>query len=276
MTAHKATPAAKDHSSRFDRTLRLVGAGGLDRLRRAHVMVIGCGGVGSWAAEAVARSAVGRITLIDFDTVCLRNFNRQLQAVEGTVGRQKVKVLAERLRLINPHARVDGVARPFSETTHAELMADRPDFVIDAIDHITAKCFLINYCRAGSLPFISSTGSGGRMDPTQVRVTDLGRTELDPLARAIRKILKSKYGFPRKGDFGVRAVCSLEPPMDPGPGAEQITCGSADCPNSSGAEFERCVKRSVVVGTAAFVTGAFGFACAAEAVRHIISGTKQA
>lgn len=276
MNAPDKKPGTQDHSSRFDRTLRLVGTEGLERLRRAHVMVVGCGGVGSWAAEGVARSAVGRITLVDFDTVCLRNFNRQLQALDGTVGKPKVKVLAERLRLINPHARIHAVERPFSEETHAELMKDRPDFVIDAIDHITAKCFLINYCRSNAIPFISSTGSGGRIDPTQIRVTDLGRTELDPLARAIRKILKSKYGFPRKGEFGVRAVCSLEPPMAPGPGAEQIACGSADCPNNRRGEFEHCVKRSVVVGTAAFVTGAFGFACAAEAVRHLVSAGKPA
>ncbi len=268
MTTRNAREAGNG-DNRFDRVLRLFGPEGFERLLRAHVMVIGCGGVGSWAAEGICRSAAGRLTLIDFDTVCLRNFNRQLQAVGGNVGRLKVQVLAERLRLINPHARVDAVARPFSEETHAELLADRPDFIVDAIDHITSKCFLIHYCRANGIPFITSTGSGSRVDPTQVRVMDLGRTELDPLARAVRKILKSKYHFPRKGPFGVRAVCSLEAPAVPGPAAEQITCGSADCPNRGKGEFERCVKKAVVLGTAGFVTAAFGMACAAEAVRHI-------
>jgi tRNA A37 threonylcarbamoyladenosine dehydratase len=276
MTTASDHTLNEDPGRRFDRTLRLVGKEGLARLGRSHVMVIGCGGVGSWAAEAVARSAVGRITLVDFDTVCIRNFNRQLQATDGTVGKLKVEVLAARLRLINPAARITAVPTPFSEGSHAELLKDRPDFIIDAIDHVTSKCFLINYCRANAIPFVVSTGSGGRTDPTQIRVTDLARTELDPLARAIRKILKNKYGFPRKGDFGVRAVCTLEPALPPHDDAGESDCkAGCVCPNGQ-SDFQCCVKKSVVMGTAAFVTGAFGFACAAEAVRHLVSGVKSA
>lgn len=259
----------EDPDRRFDRLLRLVGAEGLARLRRAHVMVVGCGGVGSWAAEAVTRSAFGRVTVVDFDTVCIRNFNRQLQAVEGTVGKLKVEVLAERLRLINPQARVDAVARPFSAENHAELMKDRPDFLIDAIDHITSKCFLIDYCRKNSIPFIVSSGSAGRLDPTQIRITDLGRTELDPLAKAIRKILRKKYGFPRNAKFGVPAVCSLETPLEPHDPAGESDCKSACvCPGGQ-SDFQCCAKKSVVLGTSCPVTAAFGMACAAEAVRRV-------
>jgi len=244
----------------------------MKRLRAAHVMVIGCGGVGSWAAESVARSGTGRITMIDFDTVCLSNFNRQLQAVGGAEGKYKVEVLAERLRLINPAARVDAVTRPFSEVTHAELMKERPDFVIDAIDHITSKCFLINYCRANSIPFVISTGSGGRIDPTQIRITDLGRTEMDPLARAIRQILRAKYAFPRKGLFGVRAVCSLEKPLKPQGVEGKNECkDGCVCPDAADG-FKNCINKSLVNGTASFVTAAFGMACASEAVRHIAAG----
>lgn len=261
---------------RFDRQLRLLGPEGMERLRRAHVMVVGCGGVGSWAAEGVCRAGVGRLTIVDFDFVCIRNFNRQLQALDGTVGRLKVEVLAERLRLVNPEARIDAVSSPFSAENHAALLKERPGFIIDAIDHITSKCFLIDHCRKNAIPFVVSTGSGGRLDPTMVRMTDLARTELDPLARALRKILRGKYGFPRKGDFGVRAVCSLEPsraPYDDGGGSD-CKAGCV-CPGGQ-SDFQCCVKKSVVLGTAGFVTAAFGMACAAEAVRRLAGAQEHA
>ena len=106
----------EDPERRFDRMTRLVGPAAMEKLKMSHVMVIGCGGVGSWAAETVARAGVGRITVVDFDTVCIRNFNRQLQALSGTIGKHKALLLAERLRLVNPEARVDGVANYFSDT----------------------------------------------------------------------------------------------------------------------------------------------------------------
>ncbi len=268
MTEHKL----KDPGRRFDRVIRLFGPEGADRLARAHVMIVGNGGVGSWAAEMVARSAVGRITLVDFDFVCIRNFNRQLQAVDGNVGKIKVAVLAERLRLINPLARIDAVAGALTDQTCGGMMKDRPDFVIDAIDHVTSKCFLINYCRSNGIPMIVSTGSGGRQDPTLVRVMDLGLTELDPLARAVRGILREKYGFPKKGKFKVQAVCSLEVPQKPDSSLPESDCkGGCMCPHGESG-FHSCTKKSVVLGTAGFVTGAFGMACASAAVRHIASG----
>ncbi len=264
----------EDSGRRFDRMTRLVGPEAMARLERSHVMVIGCGGVGSWAAEAVARAAVGRVTVVDFDTVCIRNFNRQLQALSGNIGKPKALLLAERLRLVNPEARIDAVVNFFSENTCAELMAERPDFVIDAIDHITSKCFLINYCRETRLPLAVSTGSAGRIDPTQIRVMDLGRTQGDPLARAVREILRQKYNFPKKGDFGVQAVCTLEPHMKPHESVQQTDCKAGClCPQGEN-EFQSCTKKSVVLGTAGFVTGAFGMACASVAVRALLSPGK--
>ena len=259
----------EDTGRRFDRVARLVGPAGLEKLRKAHVMVIGCGGVGSWAAEMIARSAVGRISLVDFDTVCIRNFNRQLQALDGDIGKPKVKLLAERFKRINPEARVDGLNEFFSETTCPALLGEKPDFVIDAIDHVTSKCFLINHCHANNIPLIVSTGSGGRIDPTQVRVTDLGITERDPLARAVRKILREKYAFPRKGKFGVQAVCTLEQDRKPHDSVEATDCKAGClCPQGENG-LHSCTKKSVVLGTAGFVTGAFGMACASAAIRHL-------
>lgn len=259
----------EDPGRRFDRMTRLVGPGAMGKLKRSHVMVIGIGGVGSWAAETVIRAAVGRVTLVDFDTVCIRNFNRQLQAVEGAIGKHKAPLLAGRLRLINPEARVEGLADRFDDKTCDSIMAGRPDFVIDAIDHITSKCFLINYCREKKIPLVVSTGSGGRLDPTQVRVADLGRTEGDPLARAVRGILRQKYNFPKKGDFGVEAVFTLELSRSPHESVELSDCKAGClCPQGEN-DFQSCTKKSVVLGTAGFVTGAFGMACASVAVRRL-------
>lgn len=261
----------EDPGRRFDRMARLVGPEAMSRLRAAHVMVIGCGGVGSWAAETVVRAAVGRVTVVDFDTVCIRNFNRQLQALSGAIGRPKAPLLAERLRLASPEARIDAVAGFFSKDTCEALMAERPDFVIDAIDHITSKCFLISYCRGKGIPLVVSTGSGGRLDPTQVRLMDLGRTEADPLARAVRDILREKYGFPRKGEFGVQAVCTLERFRKPHESEESTDCKAGClCPQGEN-EFQSCTKKNVVLGTAGFVTGAFGMACASAAVNYLIN-----
>ena len=261
----------EDPARRFDRMERLVGSAAMEALARSHVMIVGAGGVGSWAAESVMRSGVGRVTIIDFDTVCIRNFNRQLQALTGTIGRPKASLLAERLRRINPDARVDAIDDHFSEETCDAMLAEEPDFLIDAIDHITSKCFLIATCKARGIPFVVSTGSGGRLDPTRVRVGDLGTTDLDPLARALRKILREKHGFPGgKKRFGVTAVYTEEPASPPRDDVRDTSCKAGClCPQGEN-DFQSCTKKSVVHGTASFVTGALGLACAAVAVRHLI------
>lgn len=267
---HGKDRAYGDPERKFDRVARLYGDAGLARLKAAHAMVVGLGGVGSWAAEALARSGVGRLTLVDFDTVCVRNFNRQMQALDGNVGRLKAEVLAERLRLISD-AKIEVITEPLTDKNCAALLADKP-FVIDAIDHVTSKCFLISYCRANGIPMVVSTGSGGRRDPTQVRIMDLGRTELDPLARAVRKILKTKYGFPRNGKYGVSCACSLEAPQDPHVDMPHTDCkAGCMCPQGEN-PFNCCSKKNVVLGTSCFVTAAFGMACAAELVRMITGG----
>ncbi len=260
----------EDPERRFDRIGRLIGTEAMTKLRQSHVMVIGVGGVGSWAAESVARSAVGKVTVVDFDTICIRNFNRQLQATSGMIGKPKALVLAERLRLVNPEATIVGVANYFNHETCDEIMKDKPDFVIDAIDHVTSKCFLIDYCRRNNIPMIVSTGSGGRLDPTQAKVVDLGRTKYDPLAKAVREILRQQYDFPATGDYGVLSVYSEETVLRPFEGMELTDCKSGClCPQGEN-EFQSCTKKNIVHGTASFVTGAFGMICAAEAIKTLI------
>ncbi|MBI5622349.1 MAG: tRNA threonylcarbamoyladenosine dehydratase [Elusimicrobia bacterium] len=255
---------------RFDRFTRLVGDAAMNKLAGSHVMVIGLGGVGSWAAESLCRSGVGTLSLVDFDRVCVTNANRQLHALTSCVGRLKAEVLAERLTQINPEARVIPVPRFYNAESEAEVFKEIPDFVIDAIDNVTAKCRLLTFCRQEEISAVCSTGSGGRLDPTLVRVADLSRTEVDPLAAAVRKILRQKHGFPRKGDFGLTAVYSAEEPTLPIPPAYDkgkgfvCVCPHADNPHHT------CEERSVIMGTASFVTGAMGFACASVAVRRLI------
>jgi tRNA threonylcarbamoyladenosine dehydratase len=254
---------------RFDRIGRLVGDGGMERLLGAHVMVIGLGGVGSFAVEALARSGIGKLTLVDFDRVCVTNTNRQLQAVHGSIARPKATLLAERVKQINPQAQAEAIPIFYSQKTSDELLSRAPDWIVDAIDNVTAKCHLLASCKQRRIPVVSSTGASGRMDPTQLRVVDLADTKIDPLADAVRRALRQKYDFPPTGAFGIPAVYSTEPPAQPNElhydGGDGFRCV---CPGGTN-DFHSCEERRVIYGTAGFVTGAFGLACASVVVRAL-------
>jgi tRNA A37 threonylcarbamoyladenosine dehydratase len=261
---------------RFDRMGRLVGDASMEKLFRTHVMIVGIGGVGSFAAEAIARSGVGKITLVDFDEICITNFNRQIHSLNGLVGEKKVEVMAERLRKINPQAEVLAIPKFYNERFSAEIFSEaesthgkRPDFVIDAIDSVTPKCHLLAKCRNEQIRVITSTGSGGKMDPTRIRVKDLGLTTVDPLAKALRRILRDQHGFPETGGFDIPAIYSEEPTEAPrelkydnGKGFRCV------CPQGQN-EFFNCDNRNLILGNASFVTGAFGLACASVVVREV-------
>ncbi len=261
---------------RFDRMGRLVGDSAMEKLFRTHVMIVGVGGVGSFAAEAIARSGVGKITLVDFDEICITNFNRQLHSLNGLVGDKKVEVMAERLRKINPQASVLAIPKFYNARFSEEIFQEsatahgtRPDYVIDAIDSVTPKCHLLQKCRDEGVRVITSTGSGGKMDPTKIRVKDLGLTTVDPLAKAIRRILRDQHGFPEKGEFNIPAIYSEEPSQAPkelnydnGKGFRCV------CPQGQN-EFFNCDNRNVILGNASFVTGAFGLACASVVVNEV-------
>lgn len=269
--AHVAEDAPIKVHRRFDRFARLVGDRGVDRLAKAHVMVIGCGGVGSWAAESLARSGVGRITLVDFDLVCITNTNRQLHAMKGTVGKQKVEVMAERLRLIHPSGRIDAVAKFYESHARDELLGDAPDFVIDAIDNVTAKLDLLATCVKRNIPVITTMGAAGRMDPTKVRIDDLAFTVRDGLAKDVRKWLVRKHEVvpAEDGTLGIPAVFSEETMVPPAEVSADASGGFACvCPHGDN-DKHSCDKRARIDGTASFVTGAFGLAAASHVVRTI-------
>ncbi|HNF96815.1 MAG TPA: tRNA threonylcarbamoyladenosine dehydratase [Pseudomonadota bacterium] len=256
---------------RFDRMGRLVGDEKMERLFASHVLVIGVGGVGSFAAESLLRSGIGQLTLVDFDRVCVTNTNRQLQAMRGTVGKLKAQVLAERLALVNPQAKVSVISR-FYDSATSELILDRdprPDFVIDAIDNITAKCHLIAACKQRGLPLVSSMGAAGRCDPTAIRIGDLADTRICPLAQEVRKILRTKFAFPQEGLFGIPSVFSVEKPRDPIDLHYDDGMGFACvCPGGKN-EHHSCEERRVIYGTTSYVTGSFGLFCASVVVNSL-------
>lgn len=256
---------------RFDRAARLFTEPGLHRLMEARVLVVGVGGVGSFAAESLARSAVGELVLVDFDDVCVTNANRQLHALRGNIGKSKVEVMAERLRLVNPSATVTAVPRFYEASASDELLDGQVDFVVDAIDNLTAKAHLVATCLQRGIPLVSSMGAAARMDPTQIRVADLADTQRDPFAKALRKILRREHGLDVQPGrpVGVPAVFSTETPREPAPVSYDEGKGFVCvCPNKDNG-MHTCEKRARIDGSASFVTGAFGLAAASVVVRTL-------
>ena len=203
-----------DFERRFGGIARLYGDAALARFRRAHICVIGVGGVGSWAVEGLARSAIGQITMIDLDNLAESNINRQIHALSDTLGQAKVTALAERIAQINPTCVVNEIEE-FIDADNLQQMlpVGRFDYVIDAIDNVRAKTAVIAYCRDKKIPLVTIGSAGGQIDPTRIAICDLCRTEQEPLLAKVRKRLRALHGFPRgtKNKFGIDAVYSTEP-----------------------------------------------------------------
>ncbi|KAA0892018.1 tRNA threonylcarbamoyladenosine dehydratase [Oryzomonas rubra] len=248
---------------RFSRTELLVGQEGLETLRRKRVMICGIGGVGSYAAEALGRAGVGSITLVDFDDICLTNVNRQIHALSSTVGMSKVEVMAGRLKDINPDAEIVPVKAFFSAENAAQLLTPRPDYVLDAIDHFTAKTALITICRASGIPVISSMGAANKLDPTKIQVADISATRNCRMARSMRKILR-QAGIHE----GVQVVYSTEGHRELNPQAAH--CGTeCICPNRDDQVF-RCENRRVILGSISFIPSIFGLTMAGTVVNELL------
>ncbi|KPB71016.1 tRNA cyclic N6-threonylcarbamoyladenosine(37) synthase TcdA [Pseudomonas cannabina] len=255
---------------RFAGIARLYGIEGLARLRAAHVAIVGIGGVGSWAAEAMARSGVGEISLFDMDDVCVSNSNRQLHALDSTVGRPKVEVMAERIRAINPHCVVHAVADFVTRDTMAECITADMDFVIDCIDSVNAKAALISWCKRRKIQMVTTGGAGGQIDPTLIQIADLNRTFNDPLASKVRSTLRRDYGFSRTPNrhYSVPCVFSTEQLRYPKPDGsiclEKKFVGDGvklDCAGGFGAVM--------------MVTATFGMIAATRAVDKLVAGTRR-
>jgi tRNA threonylcarbamoyladenosine dehydratase len=258
---------------RFDRTARLLGDGGMARLAQAKVLVVGLGGVGSYAVEGLVRSGVGQLTLVDFDSVCVTNTNRQLHATVSTVGKPKAELMAQRCKQINPDVDVAPLQQFYREELAEAMVTKDYDFVIDAIDNVKAKLHLLHRCVSLEIPIVSSMGAAGRLEPSRVRVGDLSETHMDPFAKDIRKHLKRKYGMDTNRFTGITCVYSIEPRRTPVALAyDAATDGFlCVCPFKEN-DFHTCDHRTQIDGSAAFVTSVFGMQAAGVVVRRLAQG----
>ena len=257
-----------DHiwDERFAGIDRLYGRGALARFRQCRVAVIGLGGVGSWAAEALARTGIGHLRLVDADDLCLSNTNRQLPALQGHYGRNKAEAMAERCRAINPAIGIDAVQAFLTPSNLEEMLAGQ-DLVIDACDSFRAKVEAIAWCRRRKQPLVTVGSAGGRTDVTQVRVRDLSRTEHDAMLSLIRRKLRGEFNFPKNSDryFGIPAVYSLENVRYPQ--ADGSVCGLRP---QLGADAGLKLDCGAGLGAATHVTGAFAFAAVGKTLELLL------
>jgi len=226
----------------------------------AHICVIGIGGVGSWTVEALARTGVGHLTLIDLDEVCASNTNRQVPATQPNIGRAKIEVMAERIKLINPDLKVTQKLDFLTAKTRNGLLTPSYDVVVDAIDQPENKCHILDWCRRNEMPVVTVGGAGGKQDPTRIQSTDLTQANHDSLLKRVRKNLRREFDFPR-GDksWGIPCVFSSEAPVFPGSDGEVCEQPKTDT--------SLRLDCAAGFGAATFVTGTFGFVAASEAIK---------
>lgn len=253
-----------DYDNRFGGIGRLYGADGFNALKSAHVCVIGIGGVGSWAAESLARSGIGKITLIDHDDIAESNINRQIHSSSATIGQSKVETMAERILQINPDCILNIIDDFITESNCQKYLDNGYDYVIDAIDSIKFKCAIIYYCKRNKIPVVTTGGAGGLTDPTMITVSDLAKTWNDPLAAKVRSQLRYQYGYTKnpKRSFGIKCVYSTQQQRYPNQD------GSVDYakPGVKGVHLD-C---SMGFGSATQVTASFGFVATSIAIEAII------
>jgi tRNA threonylcarbamoyladenosine dehydratase len=251
---------------RFAGIDRLYGRGSIERLARMHVCIVGIGGVGSWAVEALARSGVGELTLIDADDVCVSNTNRQLHALDGEYGRVKVDVMAARARAINPAIKVNAIASFLTSANLCELLDRNYDAVLDACDALKVKVAMIVFCKRRKIPIVVSGSAGGRIDPTLITARDLSKTEHDALLALVRQRLRDDYGWTRnpKRYFGVQAVFSRENANYP-----QVD-GSVCKTRTSDNEGALKLDCSGGLGAATHVTATFAFVAVSRIMTRLL------
>jgi tRNA A37 threonylcarbamoyladenosine dehydratase len=256
-----------DYERRFGGVRRLYGDSGLAKLQAAHVCVIGIGGVGSWAVEALARNAIGTITLIDLDNIAESNVNRQIHALEGEFGKAKVTSMADRIRLINPAVKVYEIEDFVTVENVAEMLNRGFDIVVDAIDDAKAKIAIATFCRGHQSPLIITGAAGGRLDPTKIQVDDFANVTGDRLLAKVRNHLRKDYGFPKghenktkQARFGIAAVFSNEQVIKPETACETDIVGAGL--NCAG------------YGSSVNVTATFGFVAAQQVIHYILKSIR--
>ncbi|CAM2874325.1 ThiF family adenylyltransferase [Acinetobacter celticus] len=241
-----------EYDRRFAGVAKIYSEDTFSHYEKSHVMVIGIGGVGSWAVEALARTGVGELTLIDMDVVAASNINRQLPAMSSTLGMDKIEVMAERCRSINPRIKINLIDDYLTPENVKELLAEAPDLILDCIDDVKAKLALMLHCRFNKIPLIVSGGAGGKLDPLKIRVADLSKTEQDPMLAKLRTQLRSKGICKKpKEKFGITCVYSIDNPF-----SSAEVCASAGL---------RCGG----YGSAVVVTSSFAMIAVAEGLKKL-------
>ncbi|MFQ6404997.1 ThiF family adenylyltransferase [Methylophilus sp. 'Pure River'] len=253
-----------DIQRRFSGVRRLYGEQGLARLQKTHVLVIGIGGVGSWAVEALARNAVGKLTLVDLDNIAESNMNRQIHALEETLGKAKVTAMRERIAAINPLCEVVEIEDFVTPENLASMLAEQPDVVVDCMDDTKAKIALAAYCKQQQLALIMVGSAGGKLDATRIRLADLAHVQGDRMLAKVRNQLRRDHGFPKASDhkksakFGIVAVYSDEPVERPEEACETSSAGLTGL-NCAG------------YGSSICVTASAGFVAAQQAIQQLIA-----
>ena len=252
------------NKERFGGIQRLYGSENAQILAQAHIAVVGIGGVGSWTAEALARSGIGHITLIDMDEVCVTNTNRQVHAATETVGHMKTAAMTKRIQSINPDCKVTEQNRCFTAASCESLLNQKFDCVVDAIDDRKNKCLLIAQCKRRKIRLVTTGAAGGRRDPSKVQVRDINKAYNDALMANVRKELRQHYGFSRnpKRNWGIPCVFSPEPVVFPGNDGSVCEKKPKDT--------ELKLDCASGYGTASFLTGTFGFQAAAKAMELVL------
>ncbi|NHB56491.1 tRNA threonylcarbamoyladenosine dehydratase [Acinetobacter sp. 194] len=241
-----------EYDRRFAGVAKIYGEDSFNYYEKSHVMVIGIGGVGSWAVEALARSGIGELTLVDMDVVAASNINRQLPAMTSTLGYEKIEVMAERCRQINPRIKINLIDDYLTPDNVAEILEPRPDLILDCIDDVKAKFALMLHCRFNKIPLIVSGGAGGKLDPLKIRVADLSKTEQDPMLAKLRTQLRSKGICKKpKEKFGITCVYSIDNPF-----SSAEVCASAGL---------RCGG----YGSAVVVTSSFAMVAVSEVLKKL-------
>lgn len=244
---------------RFSRTELLLGTDAVAKLADRTVMIFGVGGVGSFVAEGLARSGVGHFVLVDDDLICLTNINRQLHATSKTVGRAKVEVMKERILDINPEAEVTMIQKFYLPENAAEFFTRNCDYIVDAVDTVTAKIDLVVRAAEKNIPIISSMGAGNKLDPTRFEVTDIYKTSVCPLAKVMRKELRAR------GIKGLKVVYSKEEPVKQ---QCQGSCGpKCICPSGTA---RNCSDKRSIPGSIAFVPSVVGLIIAGEVIKDLV------
>lgn len=251
-----------DYFSRFGGIGRLIGIKGLEKIKTSNVLIIGIGGVGSWVAESLSRTGIGSMTLVDLDDVCVTNINRQVHAINGSVGKFKVDVMKSRIHDINPYCQIDTKQCFFNPKNLNDIFDKEYHFVIDACDDFTNKCYLIDHCRTNRIPLVVMGGAGGKIDPEQIRVTDMSISSNDRLLARLRKKLRQDFSFPleNEGNFGVWAVWSHERAVYP---------TSDGCLTFKPPGMAKNMDCEEGFGSASFVTGAFAFAATSLVIKEL-------